>query len=90
MLSLFTIPTTKPKRATRVSGKTSVTCRENVVGKFVTSYSSYVLSVGPAVDTTCEMTEQEKTFKTFCDGTRNPSCIYNSGHYTKLEKYAEV
>lgn len=90
MLDLFTIPTTKPKRATRVSGKTSVTWRENVVGKFVMSYSSYVLSVGPTEDTACEMTDQEKTYKTFCDDTRNRSCIYNSGHYTKLEKYAEV
>lgn len=46
-------------------------------------------SIGPTEDRTCKLTEQEKTYKTFCDATRNSSHFYNSGH-TKLDKYAEV
>lgn len=49
-----------------------------------------VTCMGPTEDETCEMTEQEKTFETFCSATRNSIHFYNSGHYITLDKYAEV
>ncbi len=94
MLCLFTIPATKPRRGTRASGKTSVSWREKMLWESSSWTISamptcLVSSMSPTEDRTCEMTEQEKTYKTFCNGTRNSSHFYNSGHYIKLDKYAE-
>lgn len=49
-----------------------------------------VSSMDPTEDRTSEMTEQEKTYKTFFNGSKNSRHFYHSGHYVKLDKYAEV